>query len=376
MSEIFYYRNIDLDDRGRVVLFKDEVVSVTKREVKWYELNTLLSEHCEIKFTSHRIIVLCELMRIFVNLEDVVNHEFCERRFFGLTPSSLKLHVKPLQENEDDDIPTKYFSFEFSDKAYDIPSIMSHAFDLKAWKKIDTKVVTKEMEEAKKMHGIAGIKKKKEAALQYNDDLLGNAFNNLNSLMSSVREVVAMSNRLQKKLTNDSEKNEFDEMMIDLGISSPVTKSQFKSDYHTQLAFEFADFLTKLLPQAKGAMTLTDFYCYYNRARGAELISPDDMLCALNILPSTSQFVVTEFPNGVKLIQENSKSLDNLKNQVINFLEKDVSKGVSVVNIGNHLGIALGVAEMLLYQYEIDGLIVRDDSICGKLYYFNCFVNF
>ena len=43
---------------------------------------------------------------------------------------------------------------------------------------------------------------------------------------------------------------------------------------HTQLA----DFLTARVERAGGMMALPDVYCLFNRARGTELISPDDLL--------------------------------------------------------------------------------------------------
>ena len=36
-------------------------------------------------------------------------------------------------------------------------------------------------------------------------------------------------------------------------------------------------------------MPLPDVYCLFNRARGAELISPDDLLTAVKLLPTTAR---------------------------------------------------------------------------------------
>jgi EAP30/Vps36 family len=41
---------------------------------------------------------------------------------------------------------------------------------------------------------------------------------------------------------------------------------------------QLADFLRVPLERAGGMMTLPDVYCLFNRARGTELISPDDLL--------------------------------------------------------------------------------------------------
>ncbi len=51
---------------------------------------------------------------------------------------------------------------------------------------------------------------------------------------------------------------------------------------HTQLS----DFLAPQLPRVGGMMTLPDVYCLFNRARGTELVSPDDLLVTCRLLPS------------------------------------------------------------------------------------------
>lgn len=54
-------------------------------------------------------------------------------------------------------------------------------------------------------------------------------------------------------------------------------------------------------------MTLADVYCLFNRARGTELISPDDLLQAVNLFPTTgAQMHLRAFPSGVLVIQSNS----------------------------------------------------------------------
>ena len=46
-------------------------------------------------------------------------------------------------------------------------------------------------------------------------------------------------------------------------------------------AAQLADFLAAPLARAGGIMPLPDAYCLYNRARGTELVSPDDLLRAV-----------------------------------------------------------------------------------------------
>ena len=46
----------------------------------------------------------------------------------------------------------------------------------------------------------------------------------------------------------------------------------------TPTTVQLADFLRVPLERAGGMMTLPDVYCLFNRARGTELVSPDDLL--------------------------------------------------------------------------------------------------
>ena len=41
-----------------------------------------------------------------------------------------------------------------------------------------------------------------------------------------------------------------------------------------------AKFAAPVLAHAGGILPLTDLYCLYNRARGTDLVSPDDLLKA------------------------------------------------------------------------------------------------
>jgi ESCRT-II complex subunit VPS36 len=43
---------------------------------------------------------------------------------------------------------------------------------------------------------------------------------------------------------------------------------------------QLADFLALHLDKTQGVMTLPDVYCLFNRARGSELVSPEDLIKA------------------------------------------------------------------------------------------------
>lgn len=73
--------------------------------------------------------------------------------------------------------------------------------------------------------------------------------------------------------------------LIAMGITSPVTRASAGARYHQELARQLADFLAGPLAKAGGVMMLPDVYCLFNRARGTELVSPDDLLQACDAFP-------------------------------------------------------------------------------------------
>ena len=70
---------------------------------------------------------------------------------------------------------------------------------------------------------------------------------------------------------------------------------------------QLADFLTPRLDKGSGMMALPDMYCLFNRARGTELISPDDLLSAAKLFPVIgARLSFRQFPSGVLVVQSNA----------------------------------------------------------------------
>ena len=70
-------------------------------------------------------------------------------------------------------------------------------------------------------------------------------------------------------------------------------------------------------------MTLTDVYCRVNRARGLELLSPEDLLNASRQLTTLSlPIVLRVFDSGVMVLQ--SRSHDD--NAIVDVIAELVSK--------------------------------------------------
>lgn len=74
-------------------------------------------------------------------------------------------------------------------------------------------------------------------------------------------------------------------------------------------ALQLADFLVKPLQTHSGIMALPDVYCLFNRARGTELVSPDDLLVAVGLFPKIgAPMVLRTFASGLLVVQSSSHS--------------------------------------------------------------------
>ena len=72
-------------------------------------------------------------------------------------------------------------------------------------------------------------------------------------------------------------------------------------------AVQLADFLGPRMQKAGGLVTLADVYCLFNRARGTELISPDDLLHAVDLFPAIGAGMhLRTFASGVLVVQSNT----------------------------------------------------------------------
>ena len=101
-------------------------------------------------------------------------------------------------------------------------------------------------------------------------------------------------------------------MLVSLGIASPVTKASAGALYHRQLSRQLADWLPAALARAGGILALPDVFCLFNRARGAELVSPEDVLKACQLWQSLgiTNVQFRRFDSGVLVAHAADRSDD------------------------------------------------------------------
>ncbi|ESQ40401.1 hypothetical protein EUTSA_v10013568mg [Eutrema salsugineum] len=240
-----------------------------------------------------------------------------------------------------------------------------------------------------RMVGLAGILRKEQEQWESTDKSLQDAFQDLNALMSKAKEMVSLAEKMRQKLlsapssqngsTDDEEmgsKEEMQQWMLSVGIISPVTKESAGALYHQELSRQLADFVRIRLEQAGGMISLTDMYYHFNRARGTELISPDDLWKACTLWEKVDvPVMLRKFDSGVMVIQNKSHSDEEVMSRIRMLVTKTetLRTGVTASDAALTLKIAPAMAKEHLLTAETKGLLCRDMSPDGLRFYFNLF---
>lgn len=266
--------------------------------------------------------------------------------------------------------------------------------------------------------GIAGILRRQEANRKATAEIATEAFSDLKSLMDKAKEVVAVVERysaaLQEKEKqasaaqqegkssseagggDDSEREveDFSNILLDIGIASPVTKLSAGTRYHQQLARQLADFLSSppggrpgartLLDRFGGMMTLPDVFSIFNRARGTELVSPADLLTTARLLgPTRLGMSLRKFASGVLVIQADTHSDKAVGERLVKAAEAAEKggsgsemawgEGLVATQVARDLRVSVTLAVEHLRTAEAAGMLCRDESVEGTRYYVNHF---
>lgn len=236
--------------------------------------------------------------------------------------------------------------------------------------------------------GVSGILRKEQELWESTDKSLQDAFQDLNALMSKAKEMVMLAEKMRLKLlsgasshtnANDEEmgsKQEMQDWLLSVGIQSPVTKESAGAMYHQQLSRQLADYVKVPLERSGGMIALIDIYCRFNRARGTELISPEDLLRACALWEKFDvPVMLRKFDSGVMVIQNKSHSDEKVFASITSLAQTPdaLRTGISPSDAALTLGIAPALAKENLLTAESKGLLCRDVSPEGFRFYINLF---
>jgi EAP30/Vps36 family len=231
--------------------------------------------------------------------------------------------------------------------------------------------------------GISGIMDRMEKKHAATNATMQVAFQDLDSLMEKAAEMVKMADAFALKQASaakegsgaDSEGDEMRSMLVQLGIAAPVTKDAAGSKYHQQLARQLSEWLAKFIDERfSGMIAITDLYCLFNRARGTEMISPDDLMkaCAqferLN-LPMR----LRTFATGVSVVQSAAHSDESVARDLSALIKRDGP--ITPYDVATRKKIPLPLAQEQLCAAERAGAICRDETMDGVTFFLNFFAD-
>ncbi|KFO81931.1 Vacuolar protein-sorting-associated protein 36, partial [Cuculus canorus] len=229
--------------------------------------------------------------------------------------------------------------------------------------------------------GIVGIERKLEEKRKETDKNISEAFEDLSKLMEKAKEMVELSKSIANKIKEkqgditEDETIRFKSYLLSMGIANPVTRETYGSGthYHMQLAKQLAGMLQTPLEERGGIMSLTEAYCLVNRARGLELLSPEDLVNACKMLESLKlPLRLRIFDSGVMVIELQSH---NEEEMVASALETVSEKGsLTADEFAKLVGMSVLLAKERLLLAEKMGHLCRDDSVEGLRFYPNLFL--
>lgn len=123
-------------------------------------------------------------------------------------------------------------------------------------------------------------------------------------------------------------------------------------------------------------IALTDLYAIVNRARGTELVSPDDLYQACVLFePLQLGFHIHTFPSGVIVVQPNSFTPESISQRVLEGVRARGS--MSAPGAAEELSVSIPIAQDVLNAAEQLGVLCRDDDpVQSSRYFENLFPYF
>jgi ESCRT-II complex subunit VPS36 len=234
------------------------------------------------------------------------------------------------------------------------------------------------------------------------DESLEEAFKDLRALMEKAQEMVALAERLRRSVANSSNdvpssgsRDTWTHVMEDLtrlGIGSPVSRDLIESEsrYYVELARQVYDFALKHIAKESAHLTtassttpvrmpvtLVDLYCLYNRARGTNLISPDDLLraCQLFVTLGLKDLKLEKLPSGVLALVPQQAATDSTMD-ITRLLATHITQHgpATALQVANALRLSIPLVTHYLLQAEAAELLCRDESMEGLIFWPNVFL--
>ena len=238
--------------------------------------------------------------------------------------------------------------------------------------------------------GIAALERLGAETRRKNEQVIGGAFEDLEALMASAKDIVALAEKFAKETgkagVNDSETgNILSESALALGMIT--TKDMLGSGgnseslYLSELSRNLAEFLTDdargVLQREGGIMSLVDLWAVFNGSRnGVELISPSDFEKATRLWERLRLPVrLRRFKSGLLVVQRSDRSDEKTISQIQVWIQNMPTLcGVTAQETAQQFGWSVGVASEELEMAEEHGALCREGNIEGLRFWPNLLV--
>lgn len=249
--------------------------------------------------------------------------------------------------------------------------------------------------------GIAGLEQRGLETRMNNQLVIGNAFEDLEALMASAKQIVALAETLARESgmrTNGGASAETNAVLSEsaAALGMVTTKDMLSSGsenlYLSELSRNLAEYLTDdrkgILQREGGIMSLIDLWAVFNRSRnGVELISPSDFQRAAELWEKLKLPVrLRRFKSGLLVVQRYDWSDEKTVRQLQEWMEElrrvppdetipwdwtVFGRAVTAQEAAQRFKWSVGVAAEELGMAEDRGLLCREEGIEGLRFWSN-----
>lgn len=252
--------------------------------------------------------------------------------------------------------------------------------------------------------GIAGLERRGFEARKNNEVVIGNAFEDLEALMASAKQIVSLAETLGREsgMASDETSAETNAVLSEsaaaLGMSTTkdMLGSNAESLYLSELSRNLAEYLADdrkgILHREGGTMSLIDLWAIFNRSRnGVELVSPSDFQRAAELWEKLRLPVrLRRFKTGLLVVQRydwsDEKTLALLQDwmgelrhvgppEPVAWDWRLFGRSVTAQEAAQRFQWSVGVAAEELEMAEDRGVLCREAGIEGLRFWSNYIVD-
>ena len=240
--------------------------------------------------------------------------------------------------------------------------------------------------------GIAGLEQRGLQSRRNNETVLGGAFEDLEALMASAKEIVALAERFGLEAGSSDPLLSQSQAAMGMVATKEMAGDSSNTLYLTELARNLAEYVTDdrrgILRSNGGIISLVDLWATINRTRnGVELISPADFHHAAEAWDRLGLPVrLRQFKSKLLVVQPRGWTDENTIAQLTGWLQSlqrsrpeeetvwdwDLfGSGVTAQEAASRFGWSLGVATEELEMAEERGALCREESVQGLKFWLN-----